>query len=68
MQHRTSLVDRMLERLVPKATVMATSVCPLPSDCYYTGNRYGSACRGGYIYEVQCGPREGYSHWFQCPC
>lgn len=67
MKRLTQAADRMLDRFAPKATVMA-DVCPLPSDCYYTGSRYSGPCNGGYIYEVQCGPREGYAYWYQCVC
>jgi hypothetical protein len=67
MAHRNKLADRMLNVFVPKATAMA-SVCPLPSDCYYTGRSSSGPCHGGYIYQVQCGSREGYATWYQCVC
>lgn len=57
----------MLDRFAPKATVMA-AVCPLPSDCYYTGEKWTGPCTHGYIYAVQCGSNEGYASWYQCPC
>ena len=67
MKRLTQAADRMLDRFAPKATAMA-DVCPLPSDCYYTGTKYSGPCHGGYIFEVQCGPREGYANWYQCAC